>query len=625
MLALVEQSYMLIEKNDYLLRYADETLYDHQKQLFSLCKQPNPKLILYIAPTGTGKTMSPLGLATKHRVIFVCAARHVGLSLAKAAISIQKKIAFAFGCHDAEDIRLHYYAAKEYTKHSKSGGIGKVDNSQGEKVEIMICDVQSYLPAMLYMLAFNTKEQIITYWDEPTITMDYSEHELHAVIQKNWTENLIPNLVLSSATLPKQSEISETITDFCARFKDVQVHEIISYDCKKTIPLINREGYVEMPHYLYADYAKIMKVVEHCKQYKTLLRYIDLREATRFMLHINASKSATQNDRYTIETVFPDMDALDMSSLKLFYLDLLGNLKPEAYADIYQALTATRQKIHESNVNVTTTDAYTLTDGPTIFLADDITKIGQFYIQNAKIPEHVLKEIMGKIHFNRSLLNQIKDLEKDLEDAVAAKAVTDNSKKDKNNGDDKLSPEMKQKKQKLAVLQESMETIILNPTYVPNTRDHLYKYASKMNPGKITNAFTCDISEETVEQIMQTDVQDYWKLLLLMGIGVFSAHKSVRYTEIMKKLAQEHKLFMIIASTDYIYGTNYQFCHGYIGNDLSSMSQEKCIQAMGRIGRNKLQQDYSVRFRVNSLIYKLFQEEENKPEVLNMNRLFNTF
>ena len=122
---------------------------------------------------------------------------------------------------------------------------------------------------------------------------------------------------------------------------------------------------------------------------------------------------------------------------------------------------------------------------------------------------------------------------------------------------------------------------------------------------------------------MRTEVEDYWKLLLLMGIGVFSDHKSVRYTEIMKKMAQEQKLFMIIASTDYIYGTNYQFCHGYIGNDLSEMSQEKCIQAMGRIGRNKLQQDYSVRFRANSLLYKLFEREEEKPEVLNMNRLFN--
>jgi hypothetical protein len=615
---MVEHSYAFIEKNDYLLRYADETLYDHQKQLFTLCKQPQPKLILYIAPTGTGKTMSPLGLATHYRVIFVCAARHVGLSLAKAAISIQRKIAFAFGCQDAEDIRLHYYAAKEYTKNAKSGGIGKVDNSQGEKVEIMICDVQSYLPAMLYMLAFNPKEKIITYWDEPTITMDYAEHELHALIHKNWTENLIPNMVLSSATLPQQSEITDTITDFCSRFDGVQVHEIISYDCKKTIPLINREGYVEMPHYLYADYAKISAVVEHCKNHKTLLRYIDLREAVRFVLALDAS--ALQNDRYTIETYFPDMDALDMASLKIFYLETLGNVKAEAYPAIYQTMTASRKKIHESNVNVTTTDAHTLTDGPTIFLAEDIQKIAQFYIQNAKIPEYVTKEIMAKIHFNRDLQNQLKDLEKDLEDAVASKSTTTTEKKEKNNGDDKLSPELKAKKQKLATLQESLQMISLNPTFVPNTRDHLYKYAPKL---KITNAFTCQISEETVESIMRiTDVQDYWKLLLLMGIGVFAAHKSTRYTEIMKKLAQDHKLFMIIASTDYIYGTNYQFCHGYIGNDLSTMSQEKCIQAMGRIGRNKLQQDYSVRFRANSLIYKLFEEEQNKPEVLNMNRLF---
>ena len=120
-----------------------------------------------------------------------------------------------------------------------------------------------------------------------------------------------------------------------------------------------------------------------------------------------------------------------------------------------------------------------------------------------------------------------------------------------------------------------------------------------------------------------TDVMDYWKLLLLMGIGVFSEHKSQRYIEIMKRMAQEQKLFMIIASSDYIYGTNYQFCHGYIGKDLNNMSQEKCVQAMGRVGRNKLQQTYSVRFRDNTLIHKLFNREENKPEVINMNKLFN--
>jgi len=121
------------------------------------------------------------------------------------------------------------------------------------------------------------------------------------------------------------------------------------------------------------------------------------------------------------------------------------------------------------------------------------------------------------------------------------------------------------------------------------------------------------------------DINDSWKLLLMMGIGVFATHKSDRYTEIMKALAQEQKLYLIIATTDYIYGTNYQFCHGYISKDLGKMSQEKCIQAMGRVGRNKLQHDYSIRFRENELLFKLFQEETNKPEIINMNKLFNSF
>ena len=110
----------------------------------------------------------------------------------------------------------------------------------------------------------------------------------------------------------------------------------------------------------------------------------------------------------------------------------------------------------------------------------------------------------------------------------------------------------------------------------------------------------------------------------MMGVGAFMLHNSDSYIEIMKNLAQEQKLYMIIASSDYIYGTNYQFCNGYISKDMALMSQEKCIQAMGRIGRNKLQHKYSIRFRDDGLIIKLFNEDENKPEVSNMARLFNS-
>ena len=119
-------------------------------------------------------------------------------------------------------------------------------------------------------------------------------------------------------------------------------------------------------------------------------------------------------------------------------------------------------------------------------------------------------------------------------------------------------------------------------------------------------------------------IEDSWKVLLMMGIGVFTNHNNITYTEIMKKLADSQKLYMIIASSDYIYGTNYQFCHGYLSKDLE-LTQEKIIQALGRIGRNNIQQEYSIRFRDNTQVTTLFTRfaPEDKPEVINMNQLFN--
>jgi hypothetical protein len=137
--------------------------------------------------------------------------------------------------------------------------------------------------------------------------------------------------------------------------------------------------------------------------------------------------------------------------------------------------------------------------------------------------------------------------------------------------------------------------------------------------------WSCDIQDSYVEKIMLLHIESHWKILLLMGIGAITDHKNAAYNEIMKELAQDQKLFLIIASSDYIYGTNYQFCHGYIGRDLHDMTQEKTIQAMGRVGRNSIQQDYTIRFRDDGLIQKLFLPSTNKLEADNMNRLFSSF
>ena len=534
--------------------------------------------------------------------------------MAKAAISVQKRIGFAFGCQDAEDVRLHYYAAKDCIRSKKTGSIVKVDNSVGDKVEIMICDIKSYIHAMHYMLAFNDKNNIILYWDEPTITLDYSKHEFHEIINNNWKNNLIPNVVLSSATLPHPEELTDTLQDFRSRFNDCDVNTIISYDCKKTIPLINKEGYVEMPHYLSSDFNETKEIIEHCNKYKTLMRYLDLSEIIKYILYVN-NNNLIEN-KYKIERYFHSFEMITMENIKLYYLLLLNQINKETWDNIYKNLYNSRNIKYNSTINCVTKDAVTLTDGPTIFLAEDINKIAKFCIQLANIPDMVIKDIMSAIEYNQIINSKILPLEKTVQDAL-----NKDCDKEKKISDGRVDPTIKTLMGKIDELRQCIKTIALNPIFVPNTVEHNKRFHNSIN----NSSFSSDIGENIIEKIMLiNDIENFWKLLLMMGIGVFTSHKSDKYTEIMKHLAEEQKLYLIIASDDYIYGTNYQFCHGYISKDLGHISQEKCIQAMGRVGRNKFQQDYSIRFRDNDLIKKLFTKEVNKPEVKNMCQLFNS-
>ena len=186
--------------------------------------------------------------------------------------------------------------------------------------------------------------------------------------------------------------------------------------------------------------------------------------------------------------------------------------------------------------------------------------------------------------------------------------------------------EIKELNNKLQALNEQVKRAALNDLFVPNRPTHLKRWHddSSATQSKNNKPWSCDIEDTYVEKIMLLSVEPHWKILLLMGIAAITDHKNAKYNEIIKELAQEQKLFLIIASSDYIYGTNYQFCHGYISRDLFDMTQEKTIQAMGRVGRNSIQQDYTIRFRDDDLIKKLFLPSTNKLEADNMNKLFSS-
>lgn len=618
----IRHSYEYIERNPYLHRYRDIKLYEHQKRLFTYCKETGPKFILYQAPTGTGKTLSPIGLVKGHRLIFVCAAKHVGLQLAKSCISLGIKIAVAFGCSDPGGIRLHYFAAKDFQKNRRTGGIFRVDNSVGDNVEIMISDIQSYIPAMRYMLAFNKKENVIWYWDEPTITLDYQTHAYHAVIQRNWHENEIPNIIFSSATLPRKEEIQSTIAYFVDIFGSKNIISIVSHDCNKTIPIIDSKGHVVLPHFIFNNATDLKKCLRHIKTYKTLLRHFDLGEITRFIIYVNTHIDLLAP--YQIENYFEKVGDIDAIGLKNYYLLLLKVLK-EKYESVYQYFTENRLLYYASSIRITTSDSYTLTDGPTIYLAKDIEKIANYCLKMANIPDSVIAILGRAIDINEHLRKEILAVEKilkknqDTEEKVFRKGSSGKEKPaDTSHKTGKSRSQIEALTTKRDYLRHSFQPIQLEKVYIPNSYEHLHRWKR----GETKNAFCSSIDDSVVERIMQLPVERNWKILLLMGIAVFTKHKCVEYVAIMKELALQQKLYLIIASTDYIYGTNYQFCHGYIGKDLHNISQEKLIQAFGRVGRRNAIHDYSVRLRNDNMIQLLFTKSTSKIESENMNKLF---
>ena len=685
--SIISNAQEFIEKNPHIYKYGDISLYDHQKRLFSTLKKSysnrtheKSNLILYIAPTGTGKTLSPIGISNDYKVIFVCAARHVGIALAKSAISVQKCVAFAFGCETAADVRLHYFSALSYKIDKRSGGIGKVDNSVGNKVEIMICDAKSYLTAMHYMLSFNKAHTMVTYWDEPTIGMDDADetNELHEITHRNWSENMIPNMVLSSATLPTTQELQCVIDDFRAKFDNVVVTEINSYDCKKSITILNKMGYCSCPHLLHKDYQKMIECAEYCDTNRTLLRYFDLGEVIRFIDYL--TRAGDIQEDYSAETYFDNsIENVKMNSIKLYYIVLLKQIDEKRWSFIHDAMKDSLMKwntigantIHKSvsvgssstsgssscgsstssesltrttsvshsrgrekttlelaretsalhgNILLTTVDAHTLTDGPTIYLAEDVDKIGNFYIQQSHIPREIFDDITCKIEHNNNLIKLISKFNQELEDVLG-----EEMKKDKKMSSAELSsPKAKRIDESIQSLKSQMKTINLEACFIPNTILHQEIWVSKDPKKQVKNAFAPSIDPETVREIMNLEIADGMKMLLLLGIGVFSETANSYYVEIIKKLAHDKKLFIIIASSDYIYGTNYQFCHGFLGKDLKKMTQQKTIQALGRIGRNNIQQEYTARFRDDEIIANLFCANTNNVEAQNMCRLLRT-
>jgi hypothetical protein len=355
-------------------------------------------------------------------------------------------------------------------------------------------------------------------------------------------------MVLSSATLPKLHELTETISDFRNKFPGSEVYNIVSHDCKKSIPIINNDGYVVLPHYLADTHEGVVKIAQHCENYLTLLRYFDLKEVASFITFVNKNNFA--NSKMKLSRHFESINELNMTNIKIYYIKLLQNIMQGTWSAIYlhfKSLKIRRIPHNDSvdikgnkiirtpispaptpapgtaGVYVTTKDAYTLTDGPTIFITNEIEKIAKFCIQQANIPSIMMDEIMKKIEFNNVLNEKMNDLETTLDykkeqsensmkNSVSERHAggkvqgrtksTKDCKKLNREGPEEASSgkaDISKLTNEINALRLMIKSATLNDTFIPNKHLHIKKWADGMS---FESAFTSNIDEHVVNEIM---------------------------------------------------------------------------------------------------------------------------
>jgi len=600
----LENTNKYIENND-IFKFKPLELYDHQKQVYSIMSGPGNKLVFYRAPTSSGKTLTPLGISQKYKVLFICASRHIGVSLAKSAVNASVKVGFAFGCSTSDDVRLHYSSVRTFTeKYGKKRPV----HSDGRNVELMICDIQSYEVAMLYMLSFFETSNVVLFWDEPTITMDYEEHDLHAAITKLWTVNKIPNIVLSSATLPNQSDLKELCDKYTMKYEG-EVFYVESIDETTHITLLDTAGQIVMPHKVFSEeFDGILQFID--KHGLSHMKFLSLTECSEFILFF-AKKYP--NLKQMIKQEYSKITEVNSQNLRMLYYKVIRTL-PSWVEDIQDYL-----KVHVvPPLNVTnllvTESSHTLTHGPTIYLCEDTRHWIDFFVKNSGIHESTLTELEKKLESNQVILEKIFRIRKDIEDKTAKDEGNENKMKEQ-----RFDSATKALIQEADTLEKMLKPVQLHPSYIPNSREHFDKWTKDLN-FSTSGAFSSHLDESYVKKIMNLEVDISYKILILMGVGVFNPQAS-DYNDLMKELSEQKKLGVILASSDFIYGTNYQFCHAYIAEDLCKMTQEKIIQAIGRVGRKEQNKTFTFRFRDDKLIRSLFVQE-NTMECRQMNTLF---
>jgi hypothetical protein len=557
-------------------------LREFQQQLKSIPLFDKPKLVLLHAMIGYGKTVSGVAYANmvhkramsqfsgimsgnedivQSQLLFVCAVETVQLQFAK--LCYNANIGPTFATWDPKTskptIRSSWHCSKV---------TGRKNNKTTTVIKsVIICDLLS----ALYLLLEKSKKELdetVVFLDEPTVSAD-QEDSLLTLLVTSIIYNTSPYLVLSSATLPRQNEISPVIEHFKSKYPDGDVVSISAMKSQIGCQLVTFDGTLIAPH-------------TTCKTKEDVNRLITRLNTEPFVRRLYSPRMV-----FRLEETMRKSNVKDVFDVDKDFLENPTSLSHHSFVEcvvkLLQRLLEEDDEVIEkvcSNATLQNNQEESDISIP-LYLTQQIHRFDKPTLITSTNPVSIAKEMLNGLIDNTTDLETKLELSKKEYEANLTKQKRDLSNLE-NRKDIKSRDHRRMEEQKI-LNREILPDISFLHRIIPYSKSWANTFDLKHNNQERLR-YGCDFTDVAEE----LGVQDWLLLLLFAGVGVYGdvPELSQSYKTLVSNLASNGRLRFVISDDTIIYGTDWPIGIVVCLDDIADKhSVASLMQLFGRAGR----------------------------------------
>jgi hypothetical protein len=549
----------------------------------------NGLLMFYKTLTGLGKTTMIAAIcsfmrtsSSKLKVIFCCSdllesvrmqvlkmAYNVGIKFGIATYSEKKKnylIVNHNNCHSNEEREL---IVADY----KSTYLILKEHEDNFNNELKTKDLSRKSEFNRFMA---TKNKYLLFFDEPTVLTDNINNDTVLTYLSRILNYLPAHTILSSATLPLSSELSNLIKHYKVKYPNGAVTEVVSNKTLVGCHIKDFESNHIVPHQVCDNVDKLRILIQKIKNFPLIGKFYTL----TFLVTLNDFMK-----KYNLHIDMDDISSFDQDSVFENIMVLLQRVADNFDEEKYQLFLKIEfkdvvEEQYDTEILNKVEPTFNVIDHSRLLTTQAFKFIGCCLIATENPEDYIKKHFTTILDFFRQ--------KKNIQSAEDNYSVYKSEKKLYDQEVSKLEMDCKNDKEF-----EKRVSTLTKPTFE-------FPRVLEINSIEHMNAFSqyVKVYDKTVRKeyinhekldITEFNVDDDIKLLLQMGVGIFSQNiknTDPLYANKVIELLSNRQLAFIITDESFCYGANYPISHVIINDDLGEKhSINTILQLIGRTSR----------------------------------------